>query len=291
MPATLFCALALISAFPAPSEAPVHPLRMNSLGMFLGGDFMSQDSNPSTQDVTKIEAKPDETVKIVEKKEGSGLKVQPFDMIEVEYVGKLLDGKVFDKTEGGRTFSFQIGVGQVIAGWEIGMMGIAEKGERTLTIPSKLAYGEQGAGDDIPPNATLVFDVKVVRIAPRVKVEILKEGTGDPIQVGDTLEVRYRGTLKDGKEFDQNMDGSRPALRFPFGGRVIPGFTQGLAGMKVGEKRKFVIPAELGYGKREIPPQDEGDIKKGSIIPANSDLTFEVELVGRTTKNSKPGEF
>jgi FKBP-type peptidyl-prolyl cis-trans isomerase FkpA len=102
-----------------------------------------------------------------------------------------------------------------------------------------------------------------------LKYEDLKEGSGDAAKSGDQVEVHYTGWLKDGTKFDSSKDRGRP-FNFELGaGKVIKGWDEGVAGMKVGGKRKLTIPSELGYGKRGYPP----------VIPANAELTFEVELL------------
>ena len=97
--------------------------------------------------------------------EGEGKEIVKHSKIQVHYTGKLQDGTKFDSSyDRGEPFNFQIGLRQVIEGWEIGLMGMKVGGKRTLIIPSELAYGERGAGDLIPPNATLTFDVEIVDV-------------------------------------------------------------------------------------------------------------------------------
>ena len=97
--------------------------------------------------------------------EGAGTEIVKHSKIQVHYTGKLQDGTKFDSSfDRGEPFSFQIGLRQVIEGWEIGLMGMKVGGKRTLIIPSELAYGDRGAGDLIPPNATLTFDVEIVDV-------------------------------------------------------------------------------------------------------------------------------
>jgi peptidylprolyl isomerase len=94
-------------------------------------------------------------------------------------------------------------------------------------------------------------------------------GTGDAVKVGDTVSVHYRGTLQDGSEFDSSYKRGQP-FSFKVGlNQVIQGWDQGLLGMKVGGKRRLVIPSELGYGPEGYPP----------IIPPSATLTFEIELL------------
>ncbi|MDC0343025.1 FKBP-type peptidyl-prolyl cis-trans isomerase [Alphaproteobacteria bacterium] len=104
-------------------------------------------------------------VQIYNNIDGEGTEIVKHSKIQVHYTGKLQDGTKFDSSfDRGEPFSFQIGLRQVIEGWEIGLMGMKVGGKRTLIIPSELAYGERGAGDLIPPNATLTFDVEIVAV-------------------------------------------------------------------------------------------------------------------------------
>jgi FKBP-type peptidyl-prolyl cis-trans isomerase len=94
-------------------------------------------------------------------------------------------------------------------------------------------------------------------------------GKGQQAKTGDQVSVHYVGTLNDGKEFDSSRKRNQPFVFVLGQGRVIKGWDQGVVGMKVGGKRKLVIPPALGYGERGMPP----------VIPGGSTLNFEIELI------------
>lgn len=98
-------------------------------------------------------------------KQGNGEEAKNGDTVVVNYVGTLTDGKKFDSSiDRGVPFSFTLGSGEVIKGWDIGVLGMKIGEKRKLTIPSELGYGENGAGSMIPPNATLIFEVDLLEI-------------------------------------------------------------------------------------------------------------------------------
>lgn len=112
--------------------------------------------------------------------------------------------------------------------------------------------------------------LKLITTASGLQYGILKKGKGARAKIGDTVSVHYTGWLTDGTKFDSSVDRGQP-FQFTVGaGQVIKGWDEGVAGMKVGEKRKLVIPSELGYGPAGA----------GGVIPPNATLVFEVELLG-----------
>jgi len=127
--------------------------------------------------------------------------------------------------------------------------------------------GSNGQEQQAPANTQ-------VQAQPQTQVSTLQiqdqvVGTGAEAVVGAKISVHYVGTLLDGTKFDSSVDRGQP-FEFVLGaGQVIQGWDKGFAGMKVGGKRKLVIPADLAYGARAVGP-----------IPANSALVFEVELLG-----------
>ncbi|MDE2154445.1 MAG: FKBP-type peptidyl-prolyl cis-trans isomerase [Xanthomonadaceae bacterium] len=110
---------------------------------------------------------------VIDRSVGTGTQAEAGMKVTVQYTGWLYDENASDKhgtkfdssRDHGQPFSFVLGAGNVIAGWDQGVAGMRVGGRRTLLIPAALGYGAQGAGDDIPPNASLVFDVELLKAA------------------------------------------------------------------------------------------------------------------------------
>ena len=98
--------------------------------------------------------------------EGDGKEANDYNKVVVNYTGKLEDGSIFDSSlsPGKEPFTFTIGVGSVIKGWDVGLKGMKVGGKRKLTIPPELGYGDRGAGNVIPPGATLIFEVELLEV-------------------------------------------------------------------------------------------------------------------------------
>lgn len=133
------------------------PISVNSFKNKENETNQNQDETRPIQKITKSNGLVIEILR-----EGSGVSVKSGDTISVDYVGYLTDGTIFDESyKRGQKFSFVVGEGMVIPGWEEGVLG-AKKGEkRRLTIPGELGYGSRGIPGLIPANATLVFEIEV----------------------------------------------------------------------------------------------------------------------------------
>lgn len=118
-------------------------------------------TNTNTQEITQLMM--NDTVV------GTGAVAEAGDTVTVKYAGRLTNGKIFDAsanhTETASGFTFKLGAGQVIKGWDQGVAGMKEGGKRELLIPAALAYGERAIGDVIPANSALIFEVELVKVA------------------------------------------------------------------------------------------------------------------------------
>lgn len=115
--------------------------------------------------VTSLAGTPVTSLQIKEVRTGSGAEASPGRMVRVHYTGKLLDGTEFDSSRGrGEPIEFRLGTGDVIPGWDEGIKGMRVGGVRELTIPSDMAYGPEGRGGVIPPDAPLWFEVELVEV-------------------------------------------------------------------------------------------------------------------------------
>lgn len=207
--------------------------------------------------------------------------------VVVEYAAWLQDGEEYIASSSavGEPLTFTLGSDMgVFPGWDEGVSTMKPGGKRYLVIPPDLALGEQGGGR-VPPNAVLIMEVELLEVLPLVlPTEIseedftetesglryydIVEGDGAEAATGSTVTVNYTGWLTDNVKFDSSIDSGMP---FPFTlgtGAVIPGWDEGVAGMKVGGIRQLVIPAELGYGETG-----------SGAIPPGATLIFEVELL------------
>ena len=214
--------------------------------------------------------------KVIDGKVGTGVACEPGDTCVMKYAGRLKsNNQEFDSNMKGDKppFSFTLGSGQVIKGWDVGVRGMKVGGKRTLQIPSALGYGAQGGGDKIPPNSDLVFDIELVDVqkaadAGTVVRQTVKPGSGPEVKAGDVVTIKYKATLSDGKVVDDN--GGKP-IQFKVGDPAvaIPGLNLALEGMRPGQVANATIPPALGYRGPSM----------GRTVPPNSTLKMEITLV------------
>jgi FKBP-type peptidyl-prolyl cis-trans isomerase FkpA len=128
-------------------------------------DGDKKDASVSAPAAAVEKAASDVEVKIEEIKVGEGTLAEVGKQVSVHYIGTLTDGTKFDSSlDRNEPFSFSLGTGSVIKGWDEGVRGMKVGGKRKLTIPPAMGYGEAGAGGVIPPNATLIFEVELLDV-------------------------------------------------------------------------------------------------------------------------------
>jgi len=232
---------------------------------------------------------------------GKGPQAKAGDKVTVHYVGKLMDDTEFDQSyKRGQPFSFTLGQGQVIKGWDEGIALLNEGDSATFIIPAELGYGAQAAGS-IPANSVLKFTVHLLKVAPEPKVEPYNTAGKDTLSTpsglkyimvvdnkkggekpgaGANVKVHYTGYFEDGKIFDSSVKRGEP-ISFQLGkGMVIKGWDEGISLLKPGDKARLLIPYQLAYGEAGRAP----------VIPAKTNLIFDVELVSFTPE-IKPEVF
>lgn len=218
---------------------------------------------------------------------GNGEKIDSGDVATVHYTGFLTDSTKFDSSKDrDQPFSFKVGGGQVIEGWDEGLTYLHVGDKASFTIPSNLAYGSQDQGV-IPANSTLIFDIDVISVKEGAKpyktkgfdtttyesgLKIIKlEENPDSTspKTGQTVTVDYSGYLMDGTLFDSSVDRGNP-ISFAVGtGKVIRGWDEAIMQLKKGEKARLIIPSSLAYGKSGA----------GRVIPPDATLIFDVHLI------------
>jgi len=181
---------------------------------------------------------------------------------------------------------FILNSGSFIKGTDEGIVGMKVGGVRTMIIPSKLAYGDAGVGF-IPPNTDLKVIIELLEVKDRVVAEmwkvdstsfkttasglkyaIISQGEGPAVEAGKVVTVHYSGYLQDGTMFDSSVERDEP-IQFVVGqGQVIPGWDEGMQLLKKGDKARFIVPPQLGYGEMVLEK-----------IPVNSTLIFDTEVI------------
>lgn len=212
------------------------------------------------------------------------------DSLAVEYEGSLEDGTVFDSSKARKApfGPFLQGHGQIIRGYEEALEGRC-LGERfRMIVPPHLAYGDQGAGDLIPPGATLIFDVRLVMLnedewlGKGSEKRVLEwETTFSPedctkkAEEGDDISIHYLATREDRSTFGSLVDGDKPYGPFVLGskGSMIAGLDRAIPGMCLGERRRASVPPRMGwYGTQHDTIVVEMDLLWMNGYQADNDI-------------------
>ncbi len=222
-------------------------------------------------------------------KEGTGEYTQMGDNAYVHYTCYLPDGTIFDSSrKKGDPVRITAGINQVIPGWDMGLFFMKKGSKIRLIIPYKLAYGDEGLNNVVPPKTDITMDIEMVDLVPPppvkrwdisnkevhetpsgLKYVILEPGTGDLIKDEDIVVVNYSGYYTNGELFDSSVKRFEP-IKIPVGiGAVIEGWDEGLKLMRKGSKFQLIVPSKLAYGEKGVPGQ----------IDPNTDLIFDIEVI------------
>ncbi len=236
---------------------------------------------------------------------GDGTSPADTDVVLINYIGRLTDGTVFDRS----SQPTPMPVAGVVPGFAEALKLMKKGGKYRFWISAALAYGDRGAGS-IPPGATLMFDIDLLDFLPQATIDkyqrameaqatanaaagaafltrnrsapgvketasglqytILVPATGTHPTDADIALVNYEGKLLDGTTFDK----STQPVAMPVAS-VVPGFSEALKLMAKGEKIRVWIPTGLAYG-----PEEQNDGNGKVVIPANSTIQFDIELAG-----------
>ena len=222
---------------------------------------------------------------------GDGESPQNSDIVSVDYQMWLQDetNTFIDSTMGQPT-EFILGSEQVFAGWNEGVLTMKEGGQRQLIIPPDLALGEEGFGDFIPPNSTIILEVTLIsfRQTPKptetdaadfettdsgLQYYDITVGDGTTPESGDTVEMEFTIWLQEDNSYVASSEDQGGAYAFPLGsGRVFPGWEEGVLTMAEGGTRQLIIPPALGLGEEGV----------SGLIPPNATLVMEMTLLSVT---------
>lgn len=211
---------------------------------------------------------------------GEGREAVSGSFVDVHYVGVLNStGEQFDASwDRGGAFSFELGAGRVIAGWDEGVVGMREGGRRILRIPAAMAYGDGGSGI-ITPGSDLVFTVDLATVVETVdpadepqltvpddlsgelEVDDVVEGTGPAAVEGDIVKMHYTSILAstEGPFVSSWQQGGVPVDFLVGEDRGLRGFDESLVGVKAGGTRTVIIPPDFAFGAEGLPGQVEPD--------------------------------
>nr|XP_019949853.1 PREDICTED: peptidyl-prolyl cis-trans isomerase FKBP10-like [Paralichthys olivaceus] len=197
------------------------------------------------------------------------------DFVRYHYNGTLLSGEAFDSSYSrNTTYDTYLGQGDLITGMEEGLLGMCVAERRLIIVPPFLAYGENGSGIAVPPQATLVFEVLLVDLF-NPKDDLIVEVKEAPVACtrrtvkGDYIRYHYNGTFQDGTAFDSSYQRNSTYNTYVGMGYVIRGMDKALQGLCMGEKRRITVPPHMAYGEDGV----------GDLIPGSAVLVFEIHVI------------
>ncbi len=250
-----------------PSEPEFSPIEVDS------ADYTTTDSGLSYYDIT----------------EGAGSSPVTGDIVSVAYTMWLEseEGPTLLDSTRGETTDFILGSEQVFEGWNEGMLSMKEGGSRQLIIPPELGLGEEGFGDFIPPNSTLILEVDLVafRQSPKpsavdanafettetgLQLHDIVVGDGETPVSGDSVTIEFAIWLQEDMVYVAGSEDQGGEFSFALGsGQAFPGWEEGMMSMATGGTRQLIIPPALGLGEQGVP----------GVVPPNATLVMEITLL------------
>jgi peptidylprolyl isomerase len=223
-------------------------------------------------------------------KKGNGIQPKKGDVVKIHYVGKLLNDSIFDSSYSrSEPLTYKLGFGQTIKGWEEGIALLHEGDSAMLIIPPKLGYEDKPTGK-IPPNSTLNFTIKLVKVIAKIvpfdtkgkdtitlpsgtKYITSKLGTGQKADTGLIATIHYTGFLNDTTIFDSSVEKGEP-VKFTLGsGQVNPILEEAVKQLNVGSKTRFIISSQKLFANNP-----------NMNTQKNADLFFDIELLNLEKK-------
>jgi FKBP-type peptidyl-prolyl cis-trans isomerase len=236
-------------------------------------------------------------LQVTEIREGEGSMASKGDLVFLLYEASFVGGKTFDvRKDPDSPFRFRFGIDTVLPGLEEGVASMRPGGRRILVMPPDLAYGPEGLNPTVPPDSWVRMDVELVEIEPvppapqqwydgdleivatatGLQIVDFEIGEGESPNPGDWVTVHYSAFLDDGSVFDTTYYSGIP-VEFRLDDDVIPGLAEGLLTMRVGGRRKLIVPPFLAYG-------DKG---YGRQVPPNATLFYDVLLLDTNAEPSR----
>ncbi|XP_018516078.1 LOW QUALITY PROTEIN: peptidyl-prolyl cis-trans isomerase FKBP10 [Lates calcarifer] len=214
-------------------------------------------------------------IRTISKPESCNRTTVASDFVRYHYNGTLLSGEAFDSSYSrNNTYNTYLGQGDLIKGMDEGLLGMCVGERRIIIVPPFLAYGEDGYGTLVPPQATLVFEVLLVDMFnPKddliVEVKEVPEGCTRRTVTGDYIRYHYNGTFQDGTAFDSSYQRNSTYNTYIGMGYVIQGVDKALLGLCIGEKRRITVPPHMAYGEDGV----------GDLIPGSAVLVFDIHVI------------
>ncbi|GAA6217977.1 peptidyl-prolyl cis-trans isomerase FKBP10-like [Lates japonicus] len=214
-------------------------------------------------------------IRTISKPESCNRTTMASDFVRYHYNGTLLSGEAFDSSYSrNNTYNAYLGQGDLIKGMDEGLLGMCVGERRIIIVPPFLAYGEDGYGTLVPPQATLVFEVLLVDMFnPKddliVVAKEVPEGCTRRTVTGDYIRYHYNGTFQDGTAFDSSYQRNSTYNTYIGMGYVIQGVDKALLGLCIGEKRRITVPPHMAYGEDGV----------GDLIPGSAVLVFDIHVI------------